>query len=197
MRTIGGKGGDGEISFLQLWSNEAAGPDGGDGGHGGHVVFEVNERVQYNWLYVCSVYLCKTFQVTTNVRDLSHIESILQAENGEKGFNEDCFGKNAKHLVVYVPVGTIVRTLDGKIVGDLNREGMKFIAARGGAGGHGNAFFKSDIQQTPYISEYGGTGEDLQYVLEIKSMANIGLASINYICSNSSCESRKRSSFEV
>lgn len=42
MRAIGGKGGDGAISFLQLWSNETAGPDGGDGGNGGHVVFKVS-----------------------------------------------------------------------------------------------------------------------------------------------------------
>lgn len=41
VRTIGGKGGDGAISFLQLFANEFAGPDGGDGGNGGHVVFEV------------------------------------------------------------------------------------------------------------------------------------------------------------
>lgn len=41
MRTVGGKGGDGAISFLQLFANEFAGPDGGDGGNGGHVVFEV------------------------------------------------------------------------------------------------------------------------------------------------------------
>jgi GTP-binding protein len=42
VRIIGGKGGDGAISFLQLWANEMAGPDGGDGGNGGHVVFQVS-----------------------------------------------------------------------------------------------------------------------------------------------------------
>lgn len=41
VRAVGGNGGDGCISLLQLWSNETAGPDGGDGGSGGHVVFEV------------------------------------------------------------------------------------------------------------------------------------------------------------
>ncbi|XP_076237856.1 mitochondrial ribosome-associated GTPase 2-like [Calliopsis andreniformis] len=153
VRTIGGRGGDGEISFLQLWSNECAGPDGGDGGCGGHVIFEVS----------------------TNLKDLSHIESVIKAEDGERGHNKDCFGKNAKHTIVNVPLGTIVRNVEGKIVGDLNQIGMKFIAARGGAGGHGNAFFKSDVQQTPCISEYGAQGEDIQYVLEIKSMAHIGL----------------------
>ncbi|KAK2587583.1 hypothetical protein KPH14_003711 [Odynerus spinipes] len=153
VRTIGGKGGDGEISFLQLWINDRAGPDGGDGGHGGHVIF----------------------QVSTNVKDLKHVDSILQGENGERGFNKDNYGKNAKHTIIPVPVGTIVRAIDGTILADLDQENMMFIAARGGAGGHGNSFFKSDTNQSPKISEYGAKGEDLQYVLEIRSMAHIGL----------------------
>lgn len=153
VRVIGGTGGDGEISFLQLWSNENAGPDGGDGGHGGHVIFETS----------------------SNVNDLSHITSVIMAENGEKGYNKSCFGKNAKHTIIHVPVGTIIRNMKESIIADLNQEGMMFIAARGGAGGHGNAFFKSDVQQSPRISEYGAIGEDLQYVLEISSMAHVGL----------------------
>lgn len=43
VRAIGGKGGDGAISFLHLWANDTAGPDGGDGGNGGHVVFQVSD----------------------------------------------------------------------------------------------------------------------------------------------------------
>lgn len=103
------------------------------------------------------------------------------AENGEKGYNKSCFGKNAEHTIIHVPVGTIIRNIKGSIIADLNQEGMMFIAARGGAGGHGNAFFKSDVQQSPRISEYGAVGEDLQYVLEISSMAHVGLVSKNYI----------------
>ncbi|XP_017885438.1 mitochondrial ribosome-associated GTPase 2-like isoform X1 [Ceratina calcarata] len=153
VRVIGGKGGDGQISFLHLWSNEYAGPDGGDGGHGGHVIF----------------------QATHDVKDLAHISSVLKADDGERGESKDCFGKNAEHAIVRVPMGTIVRNAEGKIIADLNREGMMFIAARGGSGGHGNSFFKSDVQQAPRISEYGAHGEDLQYVLEISSMAHVGL----------------------
>ncbi|XP_018310349.1 mitochondrial ribosome-associated GTPase 2 isoform X1 [Mycetomoellerius zeteki] len=153
VRTIGGNGGDGQISFLRLWVNDRAGPDGGDGGHGGHVIFEA----------------------TSNVKDLRHINSVIKAENGEKGYTKDCFGKNAEHNVIKVPVGTIMRDVEGKILADLNKERMMFIAARGGAGGHGNAFFKSDTQQTPEICEYGAIGENLQYVLEVRSMAHVGL----------------------
>ncbi|XP_076657499.1 mitochondrial ribosome-associated GTPase 2 isoform X4 [Halictus rubicundus] len=132
VRTVGGNGGDGAISFAHLWGNDCAGPDGGDGGHGGHVIFQAQE----------------------NIKDLSHIETVLMAEHGENGHNKDCFGK---------------------IVGDLSTNGAMFIAARGGTGGHGNAYFKSNLQQSPCISEYGAQGENLQYVIELRSMAHIGL----------------------
>lgn len=117
-------------------------------------------------------------QAKTDVKDLSHINSVIRAEDGEKGFSKSCFGKNGEHKVVKVPVGTIVRDVDGKILGDLDQDGIMFIAARGGAGGHGNAFFKSETQQTPEICEYGAIGENLEYVLEVRSMAHIGLVSI-------------------
>jgi GTPase involved in cell partitioning and DNA repair len=76
---------------------------------------------------------------------------------------------------VQVPIGTIVKTSTGRVVGDLKDEGTMFVAARGGAGGHGNHFFISDTLQAPKIAEYGAEGEELQYVLEVRSMAHIGL----------------------
>lgn len=115
------------------------------------------------------------------MKDLAYIDPVIRAEHGEKGYSKSCFGKNGEHKVIKVPVGTIVRDVDGKILGDLDQEGMMFIAARGGAGGHGNAFFKSDTQQTPKICEYGAIGENLEYVLEVRSMAHIGLVSIPLI----------------
>nr|CAD7200404.1 unnamed protein product [Timema douglasi] len=153
VRAVGGTGGDGDISFLQLWSNETAGPDGGDGGNGGHVVLEAS----------------------LDIRDLNHVSSILKADPGERGYNKDCSGKNAAHTVVKVPVGTIVKTATGRVIADLSRDGSMFVAARGGAGGHGNHFFVSDTAQSPQVAEFGAQGEDLQYVLEVRSMAHIGL----------------------
>uniref|UniRef100_A0A182SWX4 OBG-type G domain-containing protein n=1 Tax=Anopheles maculatus TaxID=74869 RepID=A0A182SWX4_9DIPT len=152
VRTIGGNGGDGCVSFLRLWCNENAGPDGGDGGNGGHVVL----------------------QATQDVKDLNHITSLLRADDGEKGTTKDCHGKNANHTVVKVPIGTIVRNPQGKVVGDLDTEGMMFVAARGGAGGKGNQFFKSDLEQAPQVAEFGATGEATAYTLELRSMAHIG-----------------------
>jgi GTP-binding protein len=78
-------------------------------------------------------------------------------------------------IFVQVPVGTIIKSSSGKVVGDLKDEGTIFVAARGGSGGHGNHFFVSDTQQSPNIAEYGAQGEELQYVLEVRTMAHIGL----------------------
>lgn len=155
VRAFGGNGGDGCISFLSLWSNEYAGPDGGDGGNGGHVIFKA----------------------TNDVTDLIHVDTILKAESGEKGGNKDCNGKNADHLVINVPLGTIVRNEEGVVVGDLGGEGMMFVAARGGAGGKGNHFFCTDTEQSPEICEYGAEGEKLGYTVELRSMAHVGLVS--------------------
>ncbi|XP_053672132.1 mitochondrial ribosome-associated GTPase 2 [Anopheles nili] len=152
VRTVGGKGGDGCVSFLRLWCNENAGPDGGDGGNGGHVVL----------------------QATQDVKDFNHITALLRADDGDKGATKSCHGKNAKHTVVKVPIGTIVRNALGKIVGDLNNDGVMFVAARGGAGGKGNSFFKSDLEQAPQVAEFGASGEDTAYMLELRSMAHIG-----------------------
>ncbi|XP_050101084.1 mitochondrial ribosome-associated GTPase 2 [Anopheles aquasalis] len=152
IRAIGGNGGDGCISFLRLWCNENAGPDGGDGGNGGHVVL----------------------QATQDVRDFNHITTQLRADSGEKGATKDCHGRNANHTVVKVPLGTIIKNEQGKVVGDLSDEGMMFVAARGGAGGKGNQFFKSDLEQAPQVAELGANGEEMAYTLELRSMAHIG-----------------------
>ncbi|XP_014252461.1 uncharacterized protein LOC106668326 isoform X3 [Cimex lectularius] len=156
VRAIAGNGGDGCISLLHLWSNENAGTDGGDGGNGGHVLI----------------------QASTNIKDLDHVTTVLQAENGEKGKNKDCHGKNAQHTIIQVPVGTAVKSLTGEHLGDLDKEGAMYVLARGGAGGKGNAYFVTDTQQTPLVAEYGANGEDRSYILEIKSMANFGLVGL-------------------
>lgn len=162
VKTIGGKGGDGCVSFLHLWANEYAGPDGGDGGNGAHVIFKASH----------------------NVKDLKNVLSLIRGLDGDKGRNKDCHGKNADHSIVEVPVGTIIRNKNGVIVGDLSREDLMFMAARGGAGGKGNHFFITDTNQSPKICQYGASGEQFEYILEVKSMAHIGLVSVKkvFIC---------------
>lgn len=106
---------------------------------------------------------------------MNYLTTIVQAEHGEKGLNKDCHGKNASHNVIKVPTGTIVRDKNGVVIADLDFEGMMFVAARGGAGGKGNHYFITDTEQAPEICEYGASGEEIEYTLEIRSMAHVGL----------------------
>lgn len=81
-------------------------------GNGGHVVLEASYTVN----------------------NLYHVPSLAKANDGDDGRNKDRHGKSADHKIIPVPIGTIIRSANGKIVGDLDKEGSMFIAARGGAG---------------------------------------------------------------
>ncbi|CAL1293584.1 unnamed protein product [Larinioides sclopetarius] len=83
-------------------------------------------------------------------------------------------GANGSHFVVKVPIGTLVKENDVTL-SDLNEQDAKFIAARGGSGGHGNHFFLSNENRHPDIAEMGAAGEQRVYDLELKIMAHIGL----------------------
>ena len=122
---------------FSLSKNEFAGPDGGNGGTGGHVIFKA----------------------TRHRKSLSHLKKVLEAPNGVNGGTCDMEGKNAAHKIIDVPMGTLFRNLDREIVAEVDKEGSMFLAARGGEGGKGNAFFKSSDQQKPLIAEKGGQGE--------------------------------------
>ena len=84
---------------------------------------------------------------------------MLEAPNGVNGGTRDLEGKNAAHKIIDVPMGTLFRNLDREIVAEVDKEGSMFLAARGGEGGKGNAFFKSSDRQEPLIAEKGGQGE--------------------------------------
>ncbi|XP_067135629.1 mitochondrial ribosome-associated GTPase 2 [Centruroides vittatus] len=153
VKITAGKGGDGCISFLHLWCNPNAGPDGGDGGHGGHVIFEAK----------------------SNVKSLKNVNSLYRGLPGEKGRSCHMHGANADHTIIEVPVGTTVLDENGNIVVDLDSDEDKFIAARGGAGGKGNGFFLSNKNRHPRIAELGAEGESKIYSLELKLLAHAGL----------------------
>lgn len=159
IKTQGGSGGNGCISFLHLWSNDKAGPDGGNGGNGGHVILKA----------------------THSIKDLNHVNTVIKGTDGVKGSNKDCDGECADHLIVNVPVGTIIKNKDGTVIGDLDKEEIMFVAARGGAGGKGNHFFTTDTEQSPEICEYGAQGEIMEYTLELRSMAHMGLVSVHTV----------------
>ncbi|VDK43448.1 unnamed protein product, partial [Anisakis simplex] len=149
-----GNGGNGMVSFLRAFRVPFGGPDGGDGGNGGHVILKADH----------------------STKDLSRLSSQLIAKNGDYGKPKSCHGKNAEHRIVKVPVGTIVKQINtDTIVAELNRNGSIFLAARGGAGGHGNQFYVSNSVRIPVKAEYGGMGEEKCYDIEMRMLATAGL----------------------
>lgn len=149
-----GRGGNGAVSFRRELYIEKGGPDGGDGGRGGDVIFRAS----------------KDLNTLLNFR----YKPELKAKNGENGSKRNKTGKSGEHLIVKVPMGTLVKK-DGEILADLKKDGEEAVIARGGDGGFGNAHFKSSVRQTPRVAELGEMGETFEAELELKLLADVGL----------------------
>jgi GTP-binding protein len=156
IQAIAGKGGDGCVSFRREKYVPRGGPDGGNGGNGGDVVLVAEEDVD-------SLVSLK-------------FAPILRAGDGEHGRGKLKTGASGKVAVAAVPVGTVVREAkSGVILFDLTSHGQRFVAARGGRGGRGNASFKSATNQSPRRFERGKPGQNLALDLELKLIADVGL----------------------
>jgi GTP-binding protein len=152
----GGDGGDGAMSFRREFKVPKGGPNGGDGGHGGNVVLIA----------------------ASNVDSLAALagQRHWRAERGSNGTGADKHGKDGTSMVLYVPVGTVVRDVErGHILKDLDHEGDSLVAAHGGKGGYGNTHFKSSTNRAPREFERGYLGEERQIALELKLIADVGL----------------------
>ena len=152
-----GKGGDGAVSFRREIYIPKGGPDGGDGGKGGDIVFKADKD--------------------TNTLIDFRFTPILTAEDGKNGAGTRSSGRSGQDLVVEVPIGTIVKR-DGEVIADLTHDGQTAIIARGGAGGYGNAHFKSSTRQAPIIHEVGELGEEFEAEIELKLLADVGLVGL-------------------
>ena len=152
-----GKGGDGAVSFRHEIYIPKGGPDGGDGGKGGDIVFRADRN--------------------TNTLVDFRFTPILTAENGKNGAGQRAAGRSGKDLIVDVPIGTVVYK-QGVLVADFTSDGQEAVIAHGGAGGFGNAHFKSSTRQAPLVAEVGEPGEEFEAELELKSMADIGLVGL-------------------
>ncbi len=151
-----GKGGNSCVSFRREKFIPKGGPDGGNGGNGGNI------------------YIIASSQIST-LSDLRY-KKIIQAPNGENGKGKDRYGKNAPHIYIKVPVGTIVKEKkSNKVIFDLNENGATVLVAKGGRGGKGNMHFASSTRQTPYFAEEGKEGEEKELKLELKLLADVGL----------------------
>ncbi|WP_067802336.1 GTPase ObgE [Nocardia beijingensis] len=150
-----GKGGHGCASVHREKFKPLGGPDGGNGGNGGDVILEVDSNVH-------------------TLLDF-HFHPHAKAGNGKPGEGGNRDGKQGADLVLKVPDGTVVLDDDGKVLVDLVGAGNRFIVARGGRGGLGNAALASKARKAPGFALLGEDGEELDLVLELKSVADVGL----------------------
>lgn len=153
-----GDGGNGVVSFRHEKFVEKGGPDGGDGGNGGDVIAVASRNQDTLAQY--------------------RFHKVLRAGPGERGSKRKRHGKNGKDLEIIVPVGTVISTLEGKIIADLAEESQRAVIALGGKGGFGNAHFSSSTRQAPRIAEKGEEGAELESVLELKMIADVGLVGL-------------------
>ena len=151
-----GDGGDGAITFRREKYVPLGGPDGGDGGRGGSIIFQVETGI-------------------TTLLDFKYKKRFV-AEAGENGGGAKCYGKDGPDLFVKVPMGTVIREAEtNKIIADLSHKGQELVLVRGGKGGKGNTKFATPTKQAPHYAEPGMPGEELNIVLELKLLADVGL----------------------
>lgn len=157
IQAIAGDGGRGAVSWRREKFIPNGGPDGGDGGCGGAVVLVADNS-------------CNT------LIDFAYTP-ILKAKNGEAGGSNGCTGASGEDCVKFAPVGTQVYFGD-QLIADLSVAGARWIAARGGKGGKGNAYFKSATNQAPDYAQPGCFGEKFEFRLVLKSVADVGLVGL-------------------
>lgn len=150
-----GKGGNGVVSFRREKFVPKGGPDGGDGGKGGDIILKVDNNIN-------------------NLYHLRHTPTI-RAGNGKNGKGKKMHGKNGKDLIIKVPPGTTIFNEEGAQICDLLTSSDEKIIARGGKGGKGNTHFATPEMRTPEFATEGESGEKKRIVLELKSIADVGI----------------------
>ncbi len=159
---MAGNGGNGAMSFRREKYIPRGGPNGGDGGDGGNVIL-VADR---------------------STRTLGEIgrRRIYKAERGQHGQTSDKHGRKGQSLVLKLPPGTEIWAADdsGKLekIADLLTEGDQMTVARGGKGGWGNARFATSVNRAPRIAQRGQEGHEVQLRLELKLLADVGVAGL-------------------
>lgn len=150
-----GSGGSGAVSFHREKHVPRGGPNGADGGRGGDVVLEADrsKRTLYDFKF----------------------HPKVEAESGRHALGNKR-GKDGKTIVIKLPVGTVVHdTALDEVLVDLRADGMRFVIAKGGRGGHGNMHYVSSVRQAPNFAEKGEPGEFVKARLELKLLADVGL----------------------
>ncbi len=155
----GGDGGNGVTAFRREKFVPRGGPSGGDGGRGGSVYMEATE----------------------GLNTLLHFRynPEYRADRGRHGEGSKRHGQDGEDVVIRVPVGTIVTDeLTGEVIHDFTHAGERVKIAAGGRGGRGNAQFATATNRAPRRHDDGHPGEELWLVMELKLIADVGLAGL-------------------
>ncbi len=150
-----GRGGNGCVSVRREKFKPLAGPDGGNGGNGGDVVLVADAQ-------------------TTTLLSYHH-SPHRSAGNGGFGMGDNRSGALGDSLELPVPVGTVVKDVDGTVLVDMVEPGMRFVAAPGGRGGLGNAALSSPKRKAPGFALLGTPGWEGEVELELKTVADVAL----------------------
>ena len=151
-----GDGGNGCLAFRREKFVPRGGPSGGDGGRGGDVTL------------VSSGHHNTLLQFRFNPEHT--------AQRGRHGEGSNCKGHDGESIEREVPVGTVVWDDDtGERLFDFTEPGQRFVLARGGRGGRGNARFATATHQAPTEHEPGKPGDEKHIRLELKLLADVGL----------------------
>lgn len=156
IRVKAGDGGNGCMAFRREKFVPRGGPSGGDGGRGGDVVMESSER--------------------HNTLVHFRFNPEYKAERGRHGEGSNRSGREGEPVILKVPVGTILYDAEtGERVHDFSHADERVVIAKGGRGGRGNQHFATPTHQAPREHELGRPGEERNYRLELKLLADVGL----------------------
>ncbi|HLV70382.1 MAG TPA: GTPase ObgE [Xanthomarina sp.] len=151
-----GNGGKGSAHLHREKFVEKGGPDGGDGGRGGHVIIRGNSNLWTLYTY--------------------KFKRHFKAGHGEHGGKSRSTGADGEDVYMDVPLGTLVRDREtNDVIFEITEDGEEKIIAKGGMGGRGNWHFKTATNQTPRYAQSGIPGEELDIILELKVLADVGL----------------------
>ena len=151
-----GNGGKGSVHLHREKYITKGGPDGGDGGRGGHIIVKGNKNLWTLYTY--------------------KFKRHFKAGHGEHGSKQRSTGADGEDVYMELPLGTIIRDKETNVVMlEVTEHGEEVILAKGGMGGRGNWHFKSSTNQTPRYAQPGVAGEELEVILELKILADVGL----------------------
>lgn len=158
VKLCSGKGGDGKVAFLHEKGKALGGPAGGNGGRGGSVYVEAQQG--------CNTLSAYRFGKT------------VKAPDGENGHEKNMYGKSAPDVVLPVPVGTVVKGLNGALLADLSKPKDRYLAVEGGRGGKGNSCYANSVRKAPKFAENGAPGKKVELYFEMRLLADCGLVGL-------------------